>query len=72
MDNYLANFLLRNGLKRKSENIFINTKCEVTILDNCIEIYDVEIDGKIYSPDLQIYWLIGFLTYNNFIDKNYK
>lgn len=70
--NDLAIFLVRNGLKRKSNNIFVNTKCEVTIWNDYIEIYDVKENGSMYSPDLQIYWLIGVLTYNDFIDKNYK
>jgi hypothetical protein len=62
-------FLIKNGFKEDCENSFSNGKCIVQILP---ENYRVEAkDLDYFTPDLTIYGLIGYLTFNNFIDKNY-
>lgn len=35
-------------------------------------VYIQENGSSMYSKDLNIYWLIGVLTYYGLIDKNYK
>lgn len=69
-------FLEKNGLHFNSEKErYENTKCTVFI-DKIYECYEVKFDMEdknytIYSQSLNIYWLIGLLTYENLIDRNY-
>jgi hypothetical protein len=76
--NDVEKFLLLNGFK-KTDNKGIyrgkNKKCRVIIHDDYYEVfYDIENDktGSMYSTDLNIYWLIGVLTYHGLMDKKYK
>jgi len=75
--NDVERFLDRNGLKLDDKptltyKMYKNDKCEVILWKDHYEIYNVEEEGTVYSSDLNIYWLIGYLTYYNLIDKNYK
>jgi hypothetical protein len=65
-------FLKRNGFRQKGvlENVLTNDKCEVRIYDAQYEIEDER--GVLYSDNLNIYWLIGALTYRGFMNKEYK
>ena len=80
-------FLELNGFKEtdpdfsdnECESIsYSNDKCTVTIATwkthgytSSYIITDAD-GGKSYSDDLNIYWLIGYLTYYGYIDRNYK
>lgn len=73
--NDVIKFLTENGFESfgTSGNTFKNDKCIVTINIE-LEYYSVanKDNERMYSPDLNIYWLIGVLTYYGYIDKNYK
>ena len=63
-----TDFLKNNGFK-KTGNVYMNDKCTITISDHyCI--MNLQRD-TIYSDDLDIYWLVGILTWYGYIDKNY-
>ena len=56
-----------------------NKHCHITILEDADEFrglyryYCVESElGQTYSSNLEIYWLIGYLTYYGYMDKDYK
>lgn len=70
--NDVATFLINNGFHgTEIKNRYINDKCAVLINEED-EYYCVEFDGyTCFSSDLIIYWLIGLLTYENLIDRNY-
>lgn len=58
---------------------FTNAKCHITILEDSNEIkglyqyYCVQTPKEeVYSENLEIYWLIGYLTYYGYMDKDYK
>lgn len=70
-------FLEKNGFVKVVPETWANKKCFVKVLD--ISSYSIRIlgdtfwnDKYLYSQDLNIYWLIGVLTYYGLIDKNYK
>ncbi len=69
----VIDFLKRNGFKEVpgKRKIYSNGKCKVVILYNCYEIINKKNDS-FYSEGLSIYWLIGVLTFYNFIKKDYK
>lgn len=79
---FIMDFLVKNGFKVTSENTLRNEKCLIVILkkDNTeIDYYykisfidDVYEDVYAVSDSLNICWLIGFLTCNNLMEKNYK
>jgi hypothetical protein len=64
-------FLLKNGFKKTDKKVFQNDLCEVTFEDDHYCIADNE-GSTMYSPNLNIYWLIGALTYLGFMNKNYQ
>lgn len=68
----VATFLINNGFRGTEREIrYINDKCSV-LIDEENEFYQVEFDGyTCFSSNLSIYWLIGLLTYENLIDRNY-
>ena len=74
---YIKGFLFKNGFEQDPDNINIvkNDKCEITIYANYYDIHgyfsEIEDFGSVSSKDLNIYWLIGILTYDSFMDKNY-
>lgn len=70
----IMNFLTINGFEQLERNKFKNNKCTVTILKSCYSVTFMNEfgEGTICSDDLNIYWLIGVLTYYNMIDRNYK
>lgn len=73
----IKEFLLKNGFKQFSEDVYTNNKCALSYLENTktykiifqLSINDSEVE--IYSSDLNIYWLVGVLTWYGLIDKNY-
>ena len=66
-------FLEINGLKKVDNNTYANNLCKV-IVDMEKRVFQVvdEEGWTMYIRDLNMYWLIGLLTYNAFIDQNYK
>lgn len=81
---FIMDFLVKNGFKVTSENTLRNEKCLIVILKNSESEHEDDYYYEIYyndedyddvstvSDSLNICWLIGFLTYNNLMDKNYK
>lgn len=67
----IIEFLEKNGFKRIEENSYSNDLCNVVIEKDHYVLANNEGD-VMYSPNLNIYWLIGALTYLGFMDKNYK
>lgn len=70
-------FLLFNDFVEFKENTFKNDKCEVTVLNDCYEIYSNKFlpydeFGTMYTNNFSIYELIGILTYHKLIKRNYK
>ena len=64
----IESFLLKNGFKKK-KFYYGNNNCSVMIYENQIII---EFNHTTLANKLDIYWLIGILTYHNLINKNYK
>jgi hypothetical protein len=64
----VGEFLGKNGFEDNGRGFF-NEYCSVIIEDDH---YCVEMDqGHMFSKDLNIYWLIGVLTHNGLMNKNY-
>lgn len=72
----ISEFLCNNGFGKISSSVYGNGKCQVhyhvQFGDECIEVYNIKEDTSWYQYDTIIYTLIGFLTYYNLMDKNYK
>ena len=70
--NYVEQFLLSNGFEKMEYNSYANNVCNV-IINNEDGIYEVaNNEGDVmYSNDMSIYWLIGYLTFTKFITQNY-
>lgn len=72
-------FLLNNGFEKLSEDSFHNGKCQVDEV-NCKDKYSYymvtlgkdDLEYQIFSDNLNIYWLIGILTWHDLMDKNYN
>jgi len=63
-------FLKKNGFERIERNSYANKLCNVVISEKGFEVADN--DGYCaYSNTLDLYWLIGYLTYNKFLEKQY-
>lgn len=79
---FITDFLVKNDFYFVSENTLVNEKCSVEILkkeDTEIDYYykisfidEYYEDVYTVSNNLNICWLIGFLTYNDLTEKNYK
>ncbi len=64
-------FLKKNGFIRMKKNSYTNDKCNVVILSNGYCVADNS-GYEMFSKNCNIYWLIGVLTYYDFIEKDYK
>lgn len=71
MENTVINFLKNNGFERNETNNYIKDQWNVTDEGGYYAIAN-GLGDTIYSNDLNIYWLIGVLTYYGIIDKDYK
>jgi hypothetical protein len=75
MHKTVISFLKKNGFKRMEKNSYANDLCNVKYEDagkySCYAIVNNNGDTA-YTNNISIYELIGYLTYHNFIDKNYK
>lgn len=66
-------FLEKNGFTSDNEGYFFYSKtCRVTINSDYYSVLFYEDFKTIHSVNLNIYWLIGVLTYHRLIDKNYN
>ncbi len=72
----VIDFLEKNGFGQDGNGNFTNGICALIINDSSYIIgcfsQDFGEDGFMFSNDLNIYWLIGVLTYYNLIEKDYK
>ncbi len=74
MNDVIA-FLTMNGFKNTSINSLSNGVCFVILHEDHYSVtgfFDGKEDSTMYSKDLNIYWLIGVLTYYGFIRGDYK
>jgi hypothetical protein len=72
---YIEPFLLRNGFEKQKNNSYNNLKCIITVLDGYYQIDWNHIEyGEIstYTDSYSLMHLVGVLTWNNLIDKNYE
>jgi hypothetical protein len=72
---YIEPFLLRNGFEKQENNSYDNLKCIITVLDGCYQIDWNHVKyGEIstYTDSYSILHLVGILTWNGLIDRNYK
>ena len=72
---YIEPFLLRNGFKKQKNNSYDNLKCIITVLDGYYQIDWNHVKyGEIstYTDSYSILHLVGILTWNGLIDRNYK
>lgn len=67
----VVSFLKENGFKTMERNSYANNKCNIVITPDNYEVANNNGD-TMYSRDLNIYWLIGVLTYYGFIPKDYE
>ena len=78
----IIDFLTLNGFTytKDDKHNFTNSKCHIIVhIDESdydgglVSYYTVQTSEYFtHSPDLQIYWLIGYLTYYGYMDKDYK
>jgi hypothetical protein len=66
----LTDFLLKNGFTEYGDNGYKNQSCTITIIDDTYHVKNTTGD-TMYSKDLNLYWLIGVLTYYGFMKKDY-
>lgn len=72
---YIEPFLLKNGFTKQENNSYDNLKCTITVLDGYYQIDWNHIKyGEIstYTDSYSILHLVGILTWNGLIDRNYK
>lgn len=67
----IHDFLILNGFEKLEKGSYANEFCNVVIEEDHYAVAD-NTGGAMYSKDLQIYWLIGVLTYYGYMSKNYK
>lgn len=67
-------FLKLNGfsLAKWSDNTYCNPFCCIIVTKSKFEVYNAKTAAYMCNKDLNIYWLIGVLTYHGHLDKNYK
>jgi hypothetical protein len=70
----IGSFLERNGFKNVCENKWANENCLITILENCYQIQYTNFDGdwEFFTESLRIPSLVGILTWNDLLDRNYS
>jgi hypothetical protein len=72
-NNITIEFLERNSFKRVADNKYANIACVITILEDCYQIQFTNFDGdwEFFTQSLHIPSLVGTLTWNNLLDRNY-
>ena len=74
---HIAPFLLKNGFSKDviESNTYFNSECIIRVLDDYYQIdFDHPEYGSVsnYTDSLSIPHLVGVLTWNDLIDRNYK
>ena len=76
LNPHIGPFLLRNGFEKfkYENNIYTNPKCTINVLESCYEILFENEYGEVlaYTDTWTIPSLVGTLTWNDLIDKNYN
>jgi hypothetical protein len=73
LNPYIGPFLLLNGFEKKEDNVYTNSKCTIKISANDYEILFDSIFGEVTTyTSWSIPHLVGTLTWNDLIDKNYN
>lgn len=71
----VEDFLLLNGFQVVNDKYFENKYVRIHCWDvkppAYYEVYVKKDRGSIFSHDLNIYWLIGILTYNGWMPRKY-
>jgi hypothetical protein len=73
---YIGSFLLKNGFSKSGleDNTYFNLECNIIVLDDCYQIdFDHPEYGGVsaYTDSYSIIHLVGILTWNDLIDRNY-
>lgn len=71
---FIGSFLLKNGFTKHEDNVYNNLECIITVLDDCYQIdFDHPEYGSVstYTDSYSIIHLVGILTWNDLIDRNY-
>lgn len=73
VNNYIESFLERNSFKKIGTNEWANIACVITINETHYQINFTNYDGdwELYTESLIIPALVGTLTWNNLLDRNY-
>jgi hypothetical protein len=81
LNPHIGPFLLKNGFSKHKirphvykDNVYYNSECIVTVLEDCYEIqFDEPEVGEVttYTDSWSIPHLVGTLTWNDLIDRNY-
>lgn len=69
--DHVDGFLIRNGFEKIKHGHYSNLFCNIEITAEGYAVAD-NYGYTAYSSDHNIYWLVGYLTWSDFIDKNYK
>jgi hypothetical protein len=76
LNPHIGPFLLKNGFEKfkYEENIYTNSECTINVLEGCYEILFENEWGEVsaYTDSWSIPHLVGTLTWNDLIDKNYN
>jgi hypothetical protein len=76
LNPHIGPFLLRNGFAKHKigNNVYYNSECTIRVLAKDYEIqFENELgEVSMYTGTWSIYHLVGLLTWNDLIDKNYK
>lgn len=67
----VTDFLTVNGFRQEKHNIWSNEHVDVTINERYYQV-TIKKDGSFMQSDnLNIYWLIGVMTYYGWMERNY-
>ena len=74
LNPYIGSFLLRNEFKGIGGDSYRNSKCTINVLEDCYEVLFESEYGEVstYTDSHSIIHLVGILTWNDLIDKNYN
>lgn len=67
----IISFLKLNGFEKMEANSYANNLCNVTLHDDCLTFADNQGNTTLFG-EMNIYTLIGWLTYYSYIPKDFK
>lgn len=73
VNNYVEQFLERNSFKNVGTSKWANIACVITVNETHYQINFTNYDGdwELYTESLLIPALVGTLTWNSLLDRNY-